>query len=209
MTWVRPAVVQRRDTLGLMMAFPRRICVYGPSGSGNSTVARAIGARLSLPVVELDAIFHARPGWDDLSRDEFREAVSRVLAEHAGGWVIEGNYDAVRDLTLPRADTVAWLRLPWRVVYPRLVRRTLRRSFSGELLWGVQRERLSVQLFSPKNSMLWWGIRHWRPGIRATETALRTIDHSANVVTLRSDREVRSFLARLEREATAARSAAE
>ena len=59
-----------------MAAIGRRVVVYGPSGSGTSTLARALAERLAVPVVELDAIYHGRPGWDDLSRDEFREAVA-------------------------------------------------------------------------------------------------------------------------------------
>ncbi len=186
-----------------MARAPQRLCVYGPSGSGKSTVSRAIGQRLGLPVVELDAIFHSRPEWDDLTTAEFRRAVSAVLTEHPDGWVIEGNYGPVRDLILSAADTVVWLRLPWRVVYPRLVRRTLRRSRSGELLWGVNRERMRDQLFVPRKSMLWWGISHWRIGNRQTAEALRSMPDQARVVTLRSDREVRAFLASLEGEARA------
>ncbi len=177
---------------------PRRICVYGPSGSGKSTVSRRIATALGLPRVELDAVFHARPGWDDLSKEEFRAAVVAVLASHPEGWVIEGNYSMVQDLILPGADTVVWLRLPFRVVYPRLVQRTLRRSLSGELLWGVQRERLLAQFFSPQDSMLWWGLSHWRKGIRQTGEGLEATPHSARVVTMRSDQEVRAFLRSLE-----------
>ena len=153
-------------------------------------------------MVELDAIFHSRPGWDDLTAAEFRRAVSAVLTEHPDGWVIVGNYGPVRDLILPAADTVVWLRLPWRVVYPRLVRRTLRRSRSGELLWGVNRERMRDQLFVPRKSMLWWGISHWRIGNRQTAEALRSVPHQAQVVTLRSNRDVRALLKSLERAAS-------
>ncbi|MCL6644731.1 MAG: (d)CMP kinase, partial [Dehalococcoidia bacterium] len=60
--------------------FGRRVAVYGPSGSGKSTLARALGERLGLPVVELDAVYHARSNWQDLSREEFRAAVEGLLA---------------------------------------------------------------------------------------------------------------------------------
>ena len=175
----------------------RRICVYGPSGSGKSTLARLIGQRLGLPVVELDAIFHSRPNWDDLSTEEFREAVISCLSTHREGWVVDGNYSPVRDLILPSADTVIWLRLPWRVVYPRLVRRTIRRVRTRELLWGVNREAGLGQLLTPKESMLWAGIQLWRPHHQKTIEALATIPHSANLIELRSPAAVRGFLANL------------
>jgi len=38
------------------MAAPNRILVLGPRGAGRSTLARAIGERLEIPIVHLDAI---------------------------------------------------------------------------------------------------------------------------------------------------------
>ena len=173
----------------------RRICVYGPSGSGKSTLSRALGQKLGLPVIELDAIFHSRPNWDDLSTEEFRAAVEARLREHPGGWVVDGNYSPVRDLILPSAGTVVWLRLPWRVVYPRLVKRTIRRVWTRELLWGVNREAGLGQIFKPKESMLWAGIQLWRAHQHKTLQALATIPHSAIVIELRSPSAVRRFIA--------------
>ncbi|NIM61684.1 MAG: adenylate kinase, partial [Acidobacteria bacterium] len=81
---------------------------------------------------ELDSINHM-PGWQERPTDEFRAMVTSRLEDHSDGWVCDGNYGArVRDIVLPRADTVVWLRLPFRVVYPRLVWRTLRRMWTRE-----------------------------------------------------------------------------
>jgi adenylate kinase family enzyme len=154
--------------------FGRRVVVYGPSGSGKSTLARALGERLGLPVIELDAVYHARPGWQDLTKEEFRAAVAGVLAAHPGGWVIEGNYAMVRDLILPRAETVAWLDLPFRVVYPRLAWRTISRSLRGEPLWNGNRETLRQTFFS-RDSMLLWGITAFRRTRRSIGTSLGTL----------------------------------
>lgn len=97
----------------------RRVAIYGPTGAGKSTLGRLIGARLGVPAVELDALFH-RPGWQPTPDDEFRAAVSSKIAECEDGWVFDGNYRAVRDIILSRADTVIWLRLPFHVVFRRL-----------------------------------------------------------------------------------------
>jgi len=176
------------------MSTPRRIAVYGPSGSGKTTFSRTAGARLGLPVVELDAIFHSRPDWDDLSEDEYRAAVERTLAAHPGGWVIDGNYGTVRGLILPHADTAVWLRLPFPVVYSRLVRRTVRRAWSRELLWGVNRESWRLSFLS-RESILLWGITHWREHHRKTRQALREAKaRGTQIVVLRSPAEVRAFV---------------
>lgn len=182
------------DTLAGVPTVGPRIAVYGPSGSGKSTLARELAARLGVPVVELDAIYHSRPNWDDLSRDEFRAAVTELLARHQGGWVIEGNYSAVRDLILPLADTAVWLRLPFWTVYPRLVRRTLTRSLRRELLWGSNRESLRLALFS-RESMFLWGVTHWREHARKTRADFAAIPHQARHFELESPRAVRSFVA--------------
>jgi adenylate kinase family enzyme len=173
----------------------RYIAVYGASGSGKTTLARQIGERLGLPVVELDAVYHG-PNWQDLEPDEFRAQVTALLDGHVGGWIFDGNYSVVRDLVLARADTVIWLRLPFRVVYPRLVSRTLRRMVRHEELWNGNREEWRMAFLS-RESMLVWGISNWRRGHRKTTHDLRTMPHDASIIMLRSTAEVRRWLAAL------------
>ncbi len=170
----------------------RRVVVYGPSGSGKTTVGRILATRLRLPFVELDAVFHSRPGWQDLSREELRREVTSLLATHPDAWVFDGNYDFVRDLLLPRADSVVWLRLPFPVVYARLASRTLRRAIVNAELWNGNRETLR-QTFLSRDSMLLWGVTAWRAHHRAAERALARLPHGP-VYELRSPRAVRRFL---------------
>src|SRR5437867_3125600 len=120
------------------LAGKRRIAVYGPSGSGKTTLARNIGAALGLPVIELDAVFH-QPNWTPTPDDEFRAKIGALLDSYSDGWVADGNYGMVRPLILSRADAVLRLRLPFRVVYPRLLRRTLTRAWRKEELWNTNR----------------------------------------------------------------------
>ena len=174
-------------------ALGNRIAVYGPSGSGKTTFSRELGARLSLPVIELDAVYHCRPGWNDLSDQEFREATGRVLAEHPGGWVIDGNYGMVRDLILPHADTAIWLRLPFHVVYPRLVRRTVGRMWTREMLWDTNYESFRLS-FTSRESILLWGLTNWRPHRQKMREALRTANPDTRIVVLRTPAEVSGFL---------------
>ena len=171
------------------IALGPRIAIYGPAGSGKSTLACLLGEKLGLPVVELDAIFHAHPNWVDLETGEFRARVADVLVEHSEGWVIDGNYSVVRDLILGQADTAIWLRLPFRTVYRRLASRTISRAMVGAELWNGNRESLR-QTFLSRDSMLWWGITSWRPASRKTREALTTVPHHARVIVLRSPGQV-------------------
>jgi adenylate kinase family enzyme len=137
----------------------QRVSVVGNSGSGKSTLARRLAASLGAPHVELDAIFH-QPGWQELSRDEFRAAVGEAVGTES--WVVDGNYSAVRDLVLARADTVVWLDLPRTVVMRRVVARTLRRVLTRQELWNGNREPFAnLYRWDPaKNIIRWAWTRH-------------------------------------------------
>ena len=171
----------------------KKIVVYGPSGCGKSSFGKALGRALSVPSVELDALFHNAPDWKDASIEEFRESVQREMDAHPGGWVFDGNYDPVAEILMAEAETAVWLRLPFRVVYPRLVRRTLKRAVSRELLWGTNRERWRDVL--GRESMLIWGISNWKAHHRKTRARLHSAPPGVRIVVLRSPREVSRFLA--------------
>lgn len=173
----------------------RRIAVYGPTGSGKTALARLLGERLGLPVVELDALFH-KPNWQPTPTEEFREAVVAQLGRHAEGWVCDGNYGAVRDLVLNQADTVVWLRLPFRTVHWRLWRRTLRRLASQEPLWNGNRESWR-KTFLSKESLLLWSVTSWRPHQRGISHALEEQGTRLQIVVLRSPSEIATFVASL------------
>ncbi|TMR95897.1 adenylate kinase [Nonomuraea basaltis] len=117
--------------------------MVGNSGSGKSTLAAGLAERLGVPWLELDSIFHM-PGWTPRPPEEFRAEVERFTA--AGGWVVDGNYSAVRDLVWSRADTVVWIDLPRHAVMRQLVSRTLRRMATGAELWNGNRESFRLLL---------------------------------------------------------------
>ena len=92
-------------------------------------MAHIIGARLNLSVIELDALYHVN-NWDDTLLDEFRAKIERITKSSPNGWVSVGNYFRVKDLLMDQADVVVWLRLPFHIVYWRLLWRTIRDLFT-------------------------------------------------------------------------------
>jgi adenylate kinase family enzyme len=138
----------------LTSAVVRRVSVVGNSGSGKSTLARELARVLGVPHVELDSIFH-QPGWEPLPAQEFQRAVAARAGED--GWVIDGNYSAVRPIVWARADTVVWLDLPRRTVMRQVTWRTLRRALTRQELWNGNREPL-VNFLSwvPEESIISW-----------------------------------------------------
>jgi adenylate kinase family enzyme len=175
----------------------RKVSVVGNSGSGKSTVGRAVAASLGLPYVELDAIYHLA-GWEDLPDDQLVAAVdSRTTGD---GWVVDGNYSSTLDLVWSRADTVIWLDLPRWLVMRQVIGRSVRRVVRREELWNGNRERLgNVLNLDPDESVIRWS---WtRHAMYAERYAGRTADRrwaELTVVRLRSKAEVDRFIRSLD-----------
>jgi len=120
-----------------------RVSVVGNSGSGKTALARRLAALIGAPSVELDGHRH-QAGWTELPDDDLRARVAELCA--GDRWVVDGNYDAVRDLVWARADTVVWIDLPrWRVT-ARVVRRSAWRLATRTELWNGNREHLRAVL---------------------------------------------------------------
>ena len=136
---------------------PRRILVAGTSASGKTTLARAIGHRLDLPHIEIDALFHG-PDWTP--RDTFVADVDEFSSRP--GWVTEWQYDSVRPLLAERADLLVWLDLSRPTVMRQVVRRTIRRSLRKEQLWnGNYEPPLRTVFTNPDHIIRWaWKTHH-------------------------------------------------
>lgn len=164
----------------------KRILVIGCSGGGKSTLARALGEKLALPVVHLDVLFW-KPGWVESSYDEFRPKVAAAVAEDR--WIVDGNFSRTFDLRLPRADTVVWVDQPRRVCLWRAFRRTL-------TLFGETRADLAPgcpEKIDPAFYRFIWNFKRTHDAM--IEEALARDAAHARVFRLRSDREIASFLA--------------
>ena len=132
----------------------RRVVVVGVSGSGKSTVASALSRAMHAPHIELDALYHG-PGWQP--RDEFVVDVLRLIA--APTWVVDGNYQAIREQVWSSADTVVWLDLPRSVVMRQVIRRTVTRWALRAELWNGNRERARTWLRA-SHPIRWAWVKH-------------------------------------------------
>ena len=166
----------------------RRVNVVGNSGSGKTTFAAALAARLGVPHVEIDALNWA-PNWTEVPDDVLRERVGQAVA--ADAWVVDGNYGRVRDLIWSRADTVVWLDFPLSIVLSRVIRRTARRVISREQLWSGNRERLGTAL--GRDSIIWWALTSYRRQ-RRDYPRLLAAHPELDAVRLRSPDDARRWL---------------
>lgn len=137
----------------------KRTVVVGCSCSGKTSFAARLARCLVVPHVELDSI-HWQPDWQPLPKEEFREA---VRAEAAGErWVIEGNYNQVRDIVLERATAVVWLNYNFPLVFRRALSRTFRRFITREMLFNDNRESFRNTFLSTDSILLWVIKTHGR-----------------------------------------------
>jgi adenylate kinase family enzyme len=141
----------------------KRVNVKGISGSGKSTFAQELARRLDLPYIELDALHHQGPNWDEATADELQAKVRAAVAAAPDGWVIDGNYETkLGDLVLGEADMIVWLDPPFRVKAWRLTWRSVTRIVKKVELWNGNRETWR-DVFWGRESLFWWMVRgHFR-----------------------------------------------
>lgn len=167
---------------------PRRILVAGVSGSGKTTLARRASARLGLPHVEIDSLYHG-PGWTP--RESFLDEVSELAAQES--WVVEWQYAVARPLLLERATELIWLDLPtWRTMW-QVVRRTVTRRVRRQVLWNGNREGPLWRVLVDDEHIIRWAWRTRHKYTALTEEAVASRPDLV-VVRLRSHREARAWL---------------
>lgn len=173
-----------------------RILLLGRTGSGKTTLARALAEALDAPHVELDSLYFG-PGFSRAPLPVLRERTSAALA--GDRWVADGNKRAVRDLAWPRADTIIWLDYPVYVSLWRLAKRARSRAstLSADAARSGARKGLPKQLIAAARGVL-TALRSHR-GQRREYPRLfaQPANQHLAVARLRSPRATRGWLSRV------------
>ncbi len=178
----------------------QRIVVVGSTGSGKTTMARQLGGLLGLPHVELDAL-HWDANWTEAPDDVFRQRVVNALS--GDGWVVDGNYSAVRDLIWGRTDTIVWLDYSLGLILRRLARRTARRVFTREQLWNGNHESLRNALSPNDKSLFVWAVKKYQQRRREYPILFSQPEYAhLRVVRLHTPKETERWLAQIKTPAT-------
>ncbi len=169
----------------------KRILIIGNSGAGKSTVSRAIGARLKMPVIYLDE-HRWVTATEKLSQEAFEQKLRPLIGPNC--WVMDGNYTASLPLRLSRADTVVYLDLPRSVCFRRVLIRYAADIWRGRPRYSDGRNL--IPLWSQGIDFLRFV---WRYPIDTKPTVERRLSehHAVNIVRLMSQSQIDQWLATL------------
>jgi len=85
-----------------------RIMICGPSNSGKSTLAVALGRKLGIDALHVD-LFRHLPGTDWVQRSDEEFQALHDAAILGDRWVMDGNYSVLMPQRIARATGIIWL----------------------------------------------------------------------------------------------------
>ena len=124
----------------------RRICIMGPSNSGKSTLAAAVGRARGLMPVHLDQLYHrSDTDWQPRPDGEFIKLHDEVILRD--NWVMDGNYSRSLPQRLARATVYILLDASTTISLLRYLRRSwYERDRPGNLEGGGYRVKWAMIL---------------------------------------------------------------
>ena len=168
----------------------QRILLIGNAGAGKTTFAKQLAQKLHLPLVHLDNLYW-RGDWDHLSRDEFDVILQSELEKPQ--WIIDGNFNRTIPHRLQYCDTAFSSDLPTITCRAGITKRTLtnlgkvRSDMGGNCFEHFDSHKISLY-----RNVLTFNKQH-----RKDYYELLNHASQANVITFRSRKQTRDFLAKL------------
>ena len=114
-----------------------RIMICGPSNTGKSTLAVAIGRKIGAPAIHLDRFRHL-PDTDWVPRSDAAFQALHDVAITGDSWVMDGNYSKLFPQRLARATGIILLSDNRWANFARYLRRTLLQRHRAGNLPGAQ-----------------------------------------------------------------------
>lgn len=155
----------------------QRIIIMGCPGSGKTYVAQKLGERLDISVIYLDKLWRGKEG-SHISKEEFDTRMEKALA--LDSWIMDGDFSRTMEMRLKKCDTIVYLNLPRRICLRNLFRRA----------WAARKDPNGEKLTKEKVQYVW----NYRKQNRIRNDIWIAKTKHAQVVTLRSNRQVRAFL---------------
>ncbi len=166
----------------------KRILVIGPCGAGKSTFSKKLEKILNLPIIHLDAYYH-KPNWQEPTKEEWKKEVTKLAAQKK--WIMDGNFSDSFDIRIPRSDTIIYL--DYSII--RCFLRVLKRNIT---YYGMTRSDMANGCRESFDlSFLKFVVNFNRRNRSKIYNRLEKVKKDKNVIVLKRDRQVKSFLSQL------------
>jgi adenylate kinase family enzyme len=173
-----------------------KINVIGTSGSGKTTFGKQLAETLSIPFIEMDALFWG-PNWTPTDDEVFFSRLEKAL--EGDKWVLDGNYSRTTPLKLSRVDVVIWLDFSFPRTSFQAITRAIQRLLSNEELWPGTGNRESLRMLFSKDSIVLWTLTTYTRRRKRIHAMIKdpTLQHIRFHI-LHSPEEAESFLEALQ-----------
>ena len=157
-----------------------RICIFGPSNSGKSTLADAIARNRGLKLLHLDQLHHLpNTDWQPRPPSEFLALHDQAIL--GDKWVIDGNYSSCFPQRFQRATGAILLDVSTVASLFRYLRRTLfNRNRTGALEGGTERLKMEmihhIAVATPQNRKRYAEVFRQLPIPKLYLPSIRAID---------------------------------
>lgn len=165
-----------------------RVVVLGTSGSGKTTLASDIAKHHKIKHIELDVLYW-NPGWQPTPMPVFLEKIQQQLNENSN-WVVCGNYNQAKQITLPQATHIIWLDYALHLNLWRVFIRSLQRILGGGEPFKGCPETFRQTFFSRQSLLLWVLNTHKRRRTEFTELLTQSNFPNAKIYRVQSNREL-------------------
>jgi adenylate kinase family enzyme len=173
----------------------KRIVIVGTSCSGKTTLAKAIAAKRDIPHIELDVLFW-NPDWTETSRAEFHNRIRHAVNCNES-WVLCGNYNSAKEITLPAATDIVWLHYPLYKNFWRGLKRSIKRILSGADVFEGCKETFRLTFLSRDSILLWILKTHKRRRLEFEQLLTKDKFPFAHIWVVRTEEEYQKLLSRL------------